>query len=820
MSPTAALQHLPVSSQQANLRLDLNQEALDLVNGYINEPSFVMEVIGGNITGTPKRILLFDKKPYFKEFKESLPSDLLQSQTPFTISGLVDGNKYAFEFHIKYGDYDFYSSAIEVEPHSFPLAPIISTVTSGNNGMLITLNSIRQNTIDDGFVDISNVHFVLINVEESSTGRDIQVTSKPFVYGTGVTQSYELRNSQSVTIENNNTYEVCAYYENEFGERSPLSNTQSVLVSPKPNEVQNFAAVVDDASLCIVLSWHAPVGTYLAPGPPINAGAFTNDANVLDVDSIIDYYNITRTSSNGQVLNIQVLTASGDYYTFTYKDSASLVPGLNYVYTIVAHNKYGDGTAAPEGQAPVEQIYYTRPTSPSNVEANPIPDRVSELKIQWSTPSNFSTNGCVNNGYVLERYTVDACGNNPIPDSSFAPTKDLSGNLIFINTSTPLNPSAANTNAYIDRTATVGQKYKYAVNVKCNNPNPPSNLFESPLVYSNPVTALEPPDAPRNLVATAGNNRITYTWNAPSDNTWDDPNDSNPDLVIAGYALVVKLAASLTTLTPVTIEASGNSYSYTVTGLTNGSAYNAEVTSFVSSNGTKVYSQSVNFPGPRTPYGPALAITTLSCASTTSNEAKNTLTWDGSVNLLLNGGDFVNYTISRTSTTDASAVILANITNEAIRLYEDSSCNQGVTYTYSFFIKTKDKDSSTTVNGTAKSVTGTPSSQPDIYDISGNGTQLTVRFYQNGSQVTSLLAVGVASSSDQNMVKQVTGINIPLGTSNALQTYSVTLGSPATNGGLVVIGNTRGFAYQVLDGTPAVILDGSSASAPTLPQSA
>jgi hypothetical protein len=376
--------------------------------------------------------------------------------------------------------------------------------------------------------------------------------------------------------------------------------------------------------------------------------------------------------------------------------------------------------------------------------------------------------------------------------------------------------NTTNTNAYIDRNATVGQKYRYSVSVKCNNPNPPNTLFKSTESFSNQVTALEPPDAPRNLAAVAGNNRITYTWNAPSDNTWDDPNDSNPDLVIAGYALVVKLVGSATTLTPVTIEASGNSYSYTVSGLTNGSAYVAEVTSFVSSNSTKVYSQSVSFTGSQTPYGPALAITSLSCAASTSNEAKNTLTWDGSVNLLLNGGDFVDYSISRTSTTDASSVILTRITNQALRSYVDSSCTPGVTYTYSFFITTKDKNSATTVNGATKSVAGMPSSQPDIYDISGNGSVLTVRFYQNGSKVINLLAVGIATSSSQNMVQQITNIDIPLGSTNALQSYSVTLGSPAYNGGLVVIGNSLGFAYQVLRGDPPLLIDGSSGNAPTV----
>lgn len=828
-SYTAVLHPLSMSSQQANLKLELGQQALDLVNNYINEPSFVMEVIGGNVTGTPKKILLVDKKQFFKDLKVNGP---ITTNTNFTISNLVDGNKYAFEFHIKYPNMgvDLYSDAIEVEPRSLPLAPVISDVTSGNNGMLVTLNTITRNTVADGFVDIQNVHFVLLNVEEDSTGRDIQVTSKPFVYGTGSTQSYELRNISGVNIVNNNTYEVCAYYENEFGERSPLSNTDSVLVSPAPNEVRYFGALVNDASLCIDISWTAPVGTYtppyatlLVPNPPMHAGAFTNDANVLDVDSIIDFYNITRTCHH-QVLNFTVATKSTDGDSFTYKDSNSLEAGVDYTYSIIAHNQYGNGTATD----PVNQIYYLLPTAPSSVDANPITDRVSELKIEWPTPSNFLTNGCTNNDYVIERYLVDPSGVTTL-DNSFVPIEDVCGNLVITTT--------GSSNAYVDRSATVGIKYKYSINVECNNPNPQYQTFNSPLRYSNTVTALQPPDSPQNLSTTAGNNRITYSWKAPVDLEWDsDPNDGplNPDLKIAGYALSVKPASSSSGYSSYFIDACGNmdacgnTYTYAVPNLSNGTEYAAEITAYVTSgsNNTKVYSAARVFTN-QTPYGPASVITQLGCVASTSNEAQNILTWDGSINLLLNGGQFYRYQISRTaSDASASTVVTTYITDIDERDYVDNSCNQGVTYTYSFSINTQDANYPNTnvvQTGNTKSVTGTPTSQPDINTITVTGNQLVVKFKQNGSKVTSLLAVGIDSNSSSNMVKQFTDINLALGTSNQEQTYSVTLGSPAPNGGLVVMANGLGFAYGILHGNPQLLTDGSSANAPivtTPPQSA
>ena len=821
-SYTAVLHPLSMSSQQANLKLELGQQALDLVNTYINEPSFVMEVIGGNVTGTPKKILLVDKKQFFKELKED--EGQITANTNFTISNLVDGNKYAFEFHIKYAHMgvDIYSSAIEVEPHSFPLAPVIFDVTSGNNGMLVTLNTITRNTVADGFVDIQNVHFVLLNVEEDSTGRDIQVTSKPFVYGTGSTQSYELRNISGVTIANNNTYEVCAYYENEFGERSPLSNTDSVLVSPAPNEVRSFGAVVNDVSLCIDLSWTAPVGTYpapvptqLVPNPPRHSGAHTNDANVLDVDSIIDFYRITRTGPNTQVLTFNVDTKSTDGDNFTYKDSNSLAAGVDYTYSIVAHNQYGNGTATD----PVNQIYYLLPTATSRVDANPITDRVSELKIEWPTPSNFLTNGCTNNDYVIQRY-FDVSGVTTL-DTDFNPSEDACGNLVITTT--------GSSNAYVDRFATVGTKYKYSINVECKNPNPQYQTFNSPQRYSNTVTALQPPDSPQNLSAVAGNTIITYSWKAPADLDWDaDPNDAaaNPDLKIAGYALSVKPASSSSGYSSYFIDACGNmdacgnTYTYAVPNLSNGTEYAAEITAYVTSgsNNTKVFSSARDFTN-QIPYGPASVITKLECVASTSNEAQNTLTWDGSINLLTNGGQFYRYQINRTaSDASASTVLTTYITDIDEREYVDSSCNQGVKYTYSFSINTQDANypnPNVFQIGNARSVTGTPTSQPDITNITVTGNQLVVKFTQNGSKVTSLLAVGIDSSSSQNMVKQIPNIDLALGTSNQEQTYSVTLGSSPTNGGLVVIGNGLGFAYSVLQGSPPVLIDGSSANAPT-----
>ena len=809
---TASLLLVSVASAQAELKLTLNQAALDRLNSSLSESNFIIEIIAANMKDNQIRFI--DYKPFFKSLQ--LAGAVLALETTLTISNLQDGVDNVLEFHMKSTSgtsVELYSQSISVRSHSLPSAPTIQSVTSGNNGISIKLNTIGENTLADGFMPLSKVYFVLLNVSTGSA-RDIQVASLPFVYGTGLTQSYELRNSLELSILNDQKYDVCAYCENGEQERGPLSTTFNVLVSPNPNEVKNFAALVNDASLCIALSWNAPDGTYtapptIAPAPaaPMYAGAFTNDSGVLDVTSIIDFYYITRVCDDTS-LNITVSVPLTSNASFTYNDSDSLVAGKNYVYSIIAHNGHGNGTAAPLNAPLVQQIYYTKPLPSTVVTVNPIPDRVSELKVTWMVPIDFSTNGCINKAYVLQRYSVDASNVSTI-DNSFIPEIDGSYNLVF----TTVSVSNVIVNEYIDMTATINTKYKYAVYVKCDKPNSPYVQLNSGLTFSNAATGMEPPSSPVNLGATAGDKKITYTWDKPLVDSWDDDlaSNTNTDLIIAGYALVIGTSPAIF------IEASGNSYTHPVSGLTNGTSYTAKVSAYVKSGSdyTKVYSRPATFPGPQMPYGPASAITTLVCTSSTTENVMNTLTWDGSLNLLLNGGEFVSYRISRTGgPVLAPAFTPVNLTNNLLKTYVDSSANLGITYTYTFAIITKDaKFNSNSVVGAGKTVSGMPISQPRIHDVVINGANLDVLFYQNGSQVTSMLAVGVDSSSSNNMVKQVTNIDIPLGPTNELQTISVVLGSAATNGGLVVIGNTLGFAYDVLAGNPPVMLNGSTSNA-------
>jgi len=179
----------------------------------------------------------------------------------------------------------------------------------------------------------------------------------------------------------------------------------------------------------------------------------------------------------------------------------------------------------------------------------------------------------------------------------------------------------------------------------------------SPASVSATPSSITVPDAPTGLSATAGNGQVTLAWTAPA---------NNGGASITGYAI---------TYSGGTINTGGTTY--TVTGLTNGTAYSFSVAA-INSVGTGTSSSSAT----ATPASAPAAPTSLTA---TAGNAQVSLTWTAPSN---NGGSSItDYTVQyssnsgsswttfgRTASTTASQVV-SSLTNGTAYVFRVAGIN-------------------------------------------------------------------------------------------------------------------------------------------------
>ena len=207
--------------------------------------------------------------------------------------------------------------------------------------------------------------------------------------------------------------------------------------------------------------------------------------------------------------------------TLVRPDPATITNGTAYYFTVKAVNAVGASPASSEVSATPEAV----PGPPANLVATAASGSV---KLTWSVPG--SQGGSPVTGYDLYQ------GGSPGGEST-----------------TPVTLPASPTSYTVSGlTSTVGYYFTLAA-VNASGVGPPSGE-----VSASPVGA---PGPPGDLKTTAGDEQIGVSWSKPS---------HNGGSAITGYTLLWRRGTSAT---PTAVPLGATQTTYTVAGLTNGTAY-------------------------------------------------------------------------------------------------------------------------------------------------------------------------------------------------------------------------------------------------------
>jgi titin len=554
-----------------------------------------------------------------------------------TITGLTNGAPILFRvFAINAAGVGTPTAAISTSAFTLPDAPTSLAATGANASVLLSWIA----PLNTNGSPVSGYR-----VERSTDGGNTWIVA---IANTG--------NSGTNVVVNNVTNGVSYSFRvsaiNAAG-AGGVSNTAAATPLTTPSAPTNVTAIAGDT--VVALAWDVP----------------TNNGG-----STISSYSVER-SSNGGVTWTAI--ASGVSVT-TYGDS-SLTNGTTYLYRVSAVNAAGTGSSS----AGVAAVPAAKASAPTSVVATPGSGAVI---LTWTAPS--STGGSPITGYKVEMSEDDgetwstaildtqtsstyASVNGLAPGQLYAfrvsainsagvgsASSNVTGTPIVVST-VVLSGSAGNGSANLSWTApTDVTQTGYVVERSVDGAtwtsamtNPTANsttgtasgltngvlyIFRVQVLtsagpasgYSNYLSLVPQgaPGAPTGLVGTGGDAQVTLRWTAPS---------SNGGAAITGYK--VEYSANGTTWSTATSTTGNQATAYTVTGLTNATAYSFRISAInaVGASVTSVVASS-------TPYTTPTAPASLSAVAGTSQVV---LTWTPPTS---NGGNAVSsYTVQQSA---------------------------------------------------------------------------------------------------------------------------------------------------------------------------
>ena len=340
------------------------------------------------------------------------------------------------------------------------------------------------------------------------------------------------------------------------------------------------------------------------------------DAPTFNGGGDITGYTVQSSIDGGTVWNYAVSSTSQSA-TLT-----GLTNGVSYVFRAAATNNYGISaySSATSSVTPIGA-----PDSPTSFQVSAANSGAS---LTWVAPSN-------NGGSAITDYVVEYSGNAGQAWSVFADGTSTATSAIITGLSN-------------------GQPYVFRVAAR----NAAGTSAYA--TYMTPVYPVGVPDQVASLTATYGNAQVRLQWQAPAAN--------NPGGIV-DYTIQrsTDSGATWTTLT----DGENTDTAYTVTGLTNGTAYQFRV-SASNATGAGPYSLSTGNVIPRTPAGAPTALTA------TPGNREIALSWTAPAN---NGGAAItDYQIQVSANGGAYSTISKNASTTTS--YTATSLTNGTAYVY------------------------------------------------------------------------------------------------------------------------------------------
>jgi large repetitive protein len=312
--------------------------------------------------------------------------------------------------------------------------------------------------------------------------------------------------------------------------------------------------------------------------------------------AITDY--VVQHSTNGSTW----ITFADGTSTATSATITGLVNGTTYTVRVAAINAVGTGSYVTSGSVTPAATVPGAPTGLSPTAGN------AQIALSWTAPA--SNGGAAITDYVVQHSINGSTWTTFNDGVSTATTATITG--------------LVNGTAYTVRVAAV------------------NSAGTGSYGTAGPVTPVTTPDAPTNLVTTAGNAQIALSWTAPA---------SNGGAAITDY--VVQYSTNGSTWTTFN-DGTSTATSATIAGLTNGTAYTTRVAA-VNAVGTGSYVTS----GSVTPATVPGVPTGL---SSTAGNAQIALSWAAPAS---NGGAAITDYVVEYSTNGSTWIVFADGTSTA-----------------------------------------------------------------------------------------------------------------------------------------------------------
>ena len=291
--------------------------------------------------------------------------------------------------------------------------------------------------------------------------------------------------------------------------------------------------------------------------------------------------------------------------------------GTGYTFTVAAMNSVGFGSESTASSLITPAAAPGAPTAVIATAGN------GQVSLAWTAP--VSNGGAPITSYSVTPF-IGTSAQTPVGTGSNGTTYTLTG--------------LTNGTAYTFRVAAI-------------NSVGTGSLSSA----SNAATPATVPDAPSTVVATAGNAQVSLAWTAPV---------GNGGSAITSYSITPFIGAGAQSAIPTGSAAVG----YTVTGLSNGTAYTFTV-SAINSIGTGTASSASNSATPATVPGAPTAVIA------TAGNAQVSLTWTAPVS---NGGSAIaSYSVTPFVGTTAQTPVGTGSTGTT---YTVTSLTNGTAYTF------------------------------------------------------------------------------------------------------------------------------------------
>ena len=457
--------------------------------------------------------------------------------TTATITGLTGGTKYRVQVQAtnSAGDSGWSVSAAET-PTDVPAAPTAPTLTADNASLSVSWTAPAANG--------SAITGYGIQYRACTLAADLSCSnSSTATWESSWTSHTHTGTGRSATITgltNGTAYQVQVQATNGVGD-SPWSNSaKATPTAQKPDKPTAPTLTVDNASLSV--SWTAPTNNGSAiTGYGIQYRACTLAADLSCSNSSTATWESSWTSHTH--------TGTGRSATIT-----GLTNGTAYQVQVQATNGVGDSPWSNSAKATPTAQKPDKPTAPTLTVDN------ASLSVSWTAPTN---NGSGITGYGIQ---YRAC--------------TLAADLSCSNSSTATWESTwtSHTHTGTGRSATITgltNGTAYQVQVQATN-----GVGDSPWSNSAKATpTAQKPDKPTAPTLTVDNASLSVSWTAPTNNGSG----------ITGYGIQYRactLAADLScsNSSTATWESTWTSHTHTgtgrsatITGLTNGTAYQVQV---------------------------------------------------------------------------------------------------------------------------------------------------------------------------------------------------------------------------------------------------